>query len=352
MVNSAVPKPFFPGDRPQESASLWVLLLAGSVLFHVLLLFSFRLLWLRTARVELEPAPIAVELLQPEAEIARSARTNPARSVGNRATAPRAIAPSTSTTTQSSSEPTAPNFSTSPVAPTPRPLRRNPPSTTTPPASRPQQPTPSRSQSPAGQSPAPTRSPEQPRPGSSQSDPPRTNQSPDPANDPDRPPASPPQNPPDNSPQGPTDQPAAGGNGNPPSPTEPSGDRGPQASGTPIPPPQGTQVAVQVTRSFQKVDFKPQQARPRETSRQMPVFYLAKPGEVSLEVHLEIDSTGSVLNILGVRVLSSTQALPAEMVNDIARQVFTNWSFEPAQDGQPLRPVHSDLFLEARIILR
>lgn len=349
MVNSSAPKTFFPGDRPPESASLWVILLAGSVLFHVLLLLSFRLLWLRTARVELEPQPIAVELIQPEAELSRAASPNPARSVGNRATAPRATVPSTSTTTQSSSEPTAPAFPSTPVEPTPRPRssRRTLQPTPTPPASRPQQPTPPRSQSPVRPTPTPTQPPE-----SSRSDPPRTNQSSGPADDPDRPPSPQPQVPSDNSPADTTDRSETGGTGNPPSSTEGSGERGPQGSGTPIPPPQGTQVAVQVTRSFQKVDFKPQQARPRETSRQMPVFYLAKPGEVSLEVHLEIDPKGSVLNILGVRVLSSTQALPAETINDMARQIFTNWSFEPAQDGQPLRPVHSDLFLEARIILR
>ncbi|MCL6435531.1 MAG: TonB family protein [Leptolyngbyaceae cyanobacterium HOT.MB2.61] len=51
--------------RRSEPPVLWVLLIAGSVLFHMLLLLSLRQFLIRLIKVETEPAPISIEFVEP-----------------------------------------------------------------------------------------------------------------------------------------------------------------------------------------------------------------------------------------------------------------------------------------------
>ncbi|WP_421658374.1 TonB family protein [Leptothermofonsia sp. ETS-13] len=51
--------------RRSESPAFWVLLVAGSVLFHILLFLSLRQFLSRLIKVEVEPAPISVEFVEP-----------------------------------------------------------------------------------------------------------------------------------------------------------------------------------------------------------------------------------------------------------------------------------------------
>jgi len=308
--------------RSPESPAMWVILLAGSVLIHLLLVLVIRQMLTRIAQVELVPDPISVELVQPDEQSGQ-----PKVAALNRTTATRDRATRAATRATPTKADPNPAFPSATPSPSPQPPRR---------ASEP-----------------PRRSPTtRPSPQTVNSPEPSPKQSSQPA---------PPVNPPQPSPQqtseptpAPTTGSGGGNSGNPP--TTPSPDQ-PRQSGKGLPPPQGGQAAVEVLRFYQTQDLKQQPARPKESTKQVLVSSLLKPGQpIKLRVQLLIDEKGTVVNVENVTLLGTSQgSIDPNRLGDLAKQIFTNWSFEPAQDaptGQPLQPVFSDLLVEAEVTLR
>lgn len=321
------------GRRPIESPRLWVSLVIGSLLVHVLFFLSLRFYLMRTVKVAVVPAPITIDFVPDSSRRAAPQRrprsaTNPSTLTTRAATNERRSPPATANGAIAPPD-SADNATLVPSTDRPsfsQPAKRVDP--ITPPPSRPRR--------------RPSRSPADTAPDS-----------PQPQKPPDRrqrPPAatSPPVEPPLNGTHTATD----------PGTPEQSDDQGPIGSGVGLPPTQAGTATVQVVgEPYQVQDIKDRAAKPRLAYRELAVPYPgANTDPIELRVQLEIDEKGRVvLPLLDIKLLNSNQAIAPERLQNLAERIFTDWEFEPAydrKDDTTLEPTRSDLFLEIKITWR
>ncbi len=323
MVNVPDYTPIAALRRQADSPLLWVSLIAGSLLLHVVLFWILRLYWLRQVNVQLRPAPISVEFVTPPKRSTtftsstalqpsnRSRSGDRPSNNGGSYRQPERVSASASPPVATPPPPVEP----SPLAPSPvvapRPPRRSP---VPPPAS--PRPLPETGDRAAVPSPTPTALTDNGTNDTGTADDRVGNNSP-----------------------------ASG---------QPEGDQGPVASGIPLPRTQSAATVEMIGSPYQKQDRKDQPARPQQSTQELSIYY---PGRISqpieIEAHLEIDASGKVLAILNVEQLSTdVDSIEPDQLRRLAEQIFRTWNFEPARDGNPPQPVLSDLFIRARITLR
>lgn len=326
-----------PADQPQaidwrrstDPPTLWLSLALGSVLLHLMFFIVVSVVLTRTAKVQLEVEPIAVEFVDPKADTVQARSAAPSRTITARPSAP-----SSSTPSSAQAQPSAPRsqpsdfnqtvaqpFKPQPVRPRRVPLR-----------SQPQQPNPLRDSVP--QQPNPTSAPSQPQatPFPEQPNAPNSSQ-----------------------PTPNTDRSPGGLTGSVSSPTPQStGTESPAESGTQIrQSPQEKNVMVAVSNPRQTSDFQKQPARPLDWQKKVSI--LCPPTLASCNIHLQvslfIDQNGAVLDVIEA---SSESANDQETLKNIAKQIFSQWRFEPAKDapdGKPLMPSPSNLIIDAQVQL-
>lgn len=331
MTNPADQYPLTEVRRSADPPTLWLSLALGSVLIHLVLFILASLAATQTAKVKLDLEPIAVEFVEPNAVIERAETPNP--TIAARPVMPSASAPS-NTQPQAPALPQSSDFNPPPIEQpfvpqparrnrvrtpiqqpqpepiaTPVPQPRNAPTTPTPP--QPNTPNPSR---PSQEQPSPpTNSSQEAVPGSTA----------DPSNNTALPPAS--------------EQPV-------------EGERITQL-------PQGTSVAVTVSNPRPPlVDVPEQLAQPIDLQKNISISYpSALAGQtIRLEATLVIDDNGLMLDVSKTALRSSSSAIDPETLNDLARQIFRQWQFKPAQDnsnGKLLTPPQSNLIIDAELQL-
>ncbi len=113
--------PALESRRPPETPSLWLSLVAGSVLIHLILLILVGVSSLRTAKVQMATDPIAVEFVEPSAPTTRAGGTALTQSTTSKAAvAPQATVKSTvsppRSIVQAPARPVAPPIATPPDA--------------------------------------------------------------------------------------------------------------------------------------------------------------------------------------------------------------------------------------------
>ena len=331
MTNPADQHSLTEVRRSADPPTLWLSLALGSVLIHLVLFILASLAATQTAKVQLDLKPIAVEFVDPNAAVEQVESVNPT-------IAARPVTPSASTPSVTQAQPPAlpqssdfnPPLIEQPFVPqitkrnrvrlpiqpqpeaitTPIPQLRNAPATPTPPQSNlPNQTLPSQ------EAPSPTTNPPQGAvPGSI----------PNPSNNTALPPAVPEQ------------------------PVE--GERITQL-------PQGASVAVTVSNPRSpRVDVQKQPAQPIDLQKTISISYpSALAGQaIRLEATLIIDDTGLMLDVSKTVLLSSSSAINSETLKDLAKQIFRQWQFKPAQDnldGKQLTPPQSNLIIDAELQL-
>ena len=326
--------------RSTEPPTLWLTLALGSVLIHLVFFILISIILTRTAKVELNAAPITVEFVDPNANPVQARSTAPNRVIAARPSQPSAVTPLTTQRPQTSVEPR--RSVEQPLVPL-QPVKRKP----LPP--RTWQPQPQRNPVPSQTNPAtnPTQPQSQPNPFS---DPfPQRPNFPDPTQ---------PQPAPSNPAQPVLPGSASNPSGNPD--PQPSGSLAPVESGAEIAQkPGGNSVSVVISNAQQpSVDRQQQPAKPIDLQKTVPIYYSGAiaqlPGRrMSLEVPLLIDSNGSVVDFGTIRLLSPGSAIEQAELNAIARQIFTTWKFAPAQNqsgsNPPAKPPLSNLTVDVQI---
>lgn len=385
MAPAVSPAPF--RHRHQDSPSLWVLVVAGSLILHVLLLTVLRFVMVRVAG---QPSsgtatPVEVEMLSegsPEVAAGSAPGNQPQSAAPSRAAQsaapfsadPTVIASPPRRATRSQARPqsrvpqtlidpfappTAPTLPQAPrqrtlddlfQPPTPqRPIARRP----SPPVSDPVRPSPS--SSPVAPAPQPSQTPT-PTPFPSGGITPSPGVSPFPTQSPF--PDSP----------APTGEPSSGSTGSPGgNRIPPFGDGngslpGPLTSDTGL----GTERQLSVTLagvSPPEVDVPSQLAQPRPTNPKTQVIeYPPDLGTTatSLEilVVLTISGEGKVLNVELLPKSPALQASPGinrDSLRTLVRKVFEKWEFTPAKvkrpDGSLETPPQSNVIIQAQITL-
>lgn len=331
MTNPADQHSLTEVRRSADPPTLWLSLALGSVLIHLVLFILAGLAATQTAKVQLDLQPIAVEFVDPNTVVERAEVPNPT-------IAARPGKPSASTPSNTQPQPPAPQSQASdfnpppieqpfvpqptkrsqvraplqqpqpePISP-PVPQPRNAPTTPTPP-----QPNPPNQTIPSQEAPLPTTNPSQGAASGS---------IPNPSN-----------------------------NTAPPALEQPvEGERIAQL-------PQGASVAVTVSNPRPPlVDVPVQLAQPIDLQKNIPISYRsALAGQtIRLEAALVIDNNGLMLDVSKTTLRSSSSAIDAETLNDLARQIFRQWQFKPAQDnldGEQLTPPQSNLIIDAELQL-
>lgn len=332
-----------PADQPQaidcrrsaDPPTLWLSLGLGSVLLHLVFFIVVSVVLTRTAKVQLEVEPIAVEFVDPQADIvqARSAATS-------RAIAARPGVPSSSNPPSTQAQPSAlgsqPFALNQPVEqpftlPSPVKQRRVPP------RPQPQQPNPFNT--PVSQQPSPISEPSQP-----QSTPfPQQSNLPIPS------PTQPIPNT-NSTPGGLTDSVSS------PTP-QPVGTQSPVESGTQIGQlPQGRSATVNVQDFRQTADFQKQPPKPIDRQKTVSIDYPSELSNraISLETNVYIAPNGSVIDTKETKLLSGS-TIDQETLDRIANDIFKQWKFVPAQDvrdGKVVTPPISTLRIQAKVTLR
>ncbi|PSB35240.1 hypothetical protein [Stenomitos frigidus] len=341
-----------PADQPQaidwrrstDPPTLWLSLALGSVLIHLVIFILVSVVLTRTAKVQLDAEPIAVEFVDPTTNPVQARSATPSRAIAARPsqTVPNASAnrqaPLTTQIPQASLEPR--RSVEQPIAPLP-PVKRRPLPLRT------RQPQPFRNPLPSQPDPAPNSTQPQPNPF--------RNSLPQ---QPDRRDLTQPQPAPSNPFQ-------TGLPGAPPNPSgnpdpQPGGSQAPAESGTEIAQqPGGNRVAVVISNPRQpSVDRQQQPAKPKEQQKTVSIYYSGAIAQLpsrsmSIEVPLTIDSNGRVVDIGRASLLSPASSIDQEELDNIADQIFKTWEFEPAQnlsgDNAPLKPLLSNLTVDAQI---
>lgn len=323
-----------PADQPQAHAtlrstdppSLWLSLVLGSVLIHLVLFILASLFLTRTASVQIDPEPINVEFVDPTAVTARS--TQSSRAIAVRTGTPSAVNPS-ATQVPLSTEQSQPSAVNSPIEqpliPLPTQQQRLPFRSRQPRSRPPTQ--------PVQPIPTPVSRSAQPQPTSSGTPFPQSvGASPVPGQP--QAPSSPAPNPSEGS-----DQPV----------------RGEQITQLP----QGDSVIVTVSNPRQPtVDVQTQAAQPIDDQKSVTVHYSSALAQqtIHLEATLTINQAGQVLGVEKTKLLSSSSgsAIDEATLTDLANQIFTQWRFKPAQDnsgGKLSTPPLSNLIIDAHVQL-
>jgi PhoPQ-activated pathogenicity-related protein len=104
------------------------------------------------------------------------------------------------------------------------------------------------------------------------------------------------------------------------------------------------------------VDVPEQLAQPIDLQKNISISYpSALAGQtIRLEAALVIDNNGLMLDVSKTTLRSSSSAIDTETLNDLARQIFRQWQFKPAQDnlnGKVLIPPQSNLIVDAEVAL-
>jgi outer membrane biosynthesis protein TonB len=308
--------------RHTEQPTLWISVLSGSMLLHIFLLLAFRYYWLHSAKVEIQPAPIAVEFVT--SKTSRSGIAAPGQVIAPGKTSkstPLGSSRSSSTTRlprNTASVPDTTPSSQTPQKPASFPNPEDPPvQQTKPPKPQKRNPTQPETKSTSSQQPKGTN----PKTGN------QTSQTEDAGS------STPPGNPGKKSDTG-------------------SGNEGPAETGQPLPPINGT-AQVSLTNFQQVQDRKAQSAKPKQSAKQISITLPGKFGQNSrfaIKAHLAIDVSGNVVEVIDAELTG----LDSDTARSIARQIFNTWEFEAAQDGlpgAPLKSVFSDLWVEAQIQL-
>ena len=121
--------------------------------------------------------------------------------------------------------------------------------------------------------------------------------------------------------------------------------------------PQGASVAVTVSNPRSpRVDVQKQPAQPIDLQKTISISYpSALAGQaIRLEATLIIDDTGLMLDVSKTALLSSSSTIDSETLKDLAKQIFRQWHFKPAQDnldGKQLTPPQSNLIIDAELQL-
>lgn len=362
-MNPADQPPIHEAPRSTDPPSLWLSLVLGSVLIHLVLFILASLFLTRTARVEIDPEPISVEFVDPTAVTAKSIASGQpiaARPGSPSSTKPSATQPQTDT---ARSQPSAVNPAATssvnpaveqPFVPQSTPRRRSPIRTRQTP------PKPSRKpvlpfRKPVPPLPDPANSSTQPPPNSTrnpfpQSPFPQSPGSPDPKQT--LPPSSSSQE------RLPANLPNPSGSSESPSAGLPS-----PAVGEPISQgPQGDSVVVTVLSARQPsvVDVQKQPAQPIDSSKAVLISYPSTLGNqtIHLEVLLNIDQkTGRMLRVEKATLLPPLPgiAIDEATLYELADQIFRQWQFSPAKDtsddGKLLTPQESNLIIDAQVKL-
>ena len=330
MVSPTVaPSSVFKPQRLAEPPAFWITLLVASVLIHGLFFLILRQTWMKTARVQVDVAPIAVELLEsaPEAGSSQSNGT-PITAPAASASAPSAptepIAPPDNTAERSPAQqaPFAAAPAQSDVTAAPVPQRQPAPDNTTAapatsqslPATNSPTPEPSAGTEPQPQSPAPS-----PVTGEASSTPPTA--APDPT-------------------------PAAPGAGTEPSPgNSPSSEVGrPQLPVVPVTAQRGEGggikiMVLDVTDANQGRDVtdvgERAIARPQVTSQPLPdIVY---PASIELNLGQSVQLLVLVDRSGNAKAIEVLQGSKVEDLDNLAKELIQKIQFEPAlQAGQPV----------------
>jgi hypothetical protein len=332
--------------RSTEPPSLWLSLVLGSVLIHLVLFILVSLASTRTANVELELDPITVELVDPDTA---SVQSTPNRTIAARPGAPSARQPSATQAQPRTprSQPSALNPSVEqPFVPQPIPRKRLPIRT--------RQPQPQPSRQPIPPTPTPTSRSTQPQPRPSQSLLPQNQNQPSPQTSATQP--------------FPSQSPFAPSQGSlPGSQSEPSGSPTPQPSGSQAPiegqkitqGPQGNSAIVTVSKPYQpEPDASKQPAQLIDRQKNVSLHYspVLSNQTIRLQVTLNIDDKGLIADVAKVTPLPSESAIDESISMDLARQIFiqNQWQFQPAQDNAndtPVKPLLSNLIVDVEIRL-
>ena len=345
VMNSADQSQALKVLRSTEPPSLWLSLVLGSALIHLVLFILVSLASTRTATVELALDPITVELVDPNAASAPAA---PSRTTvaGSGAPTARQSSATQSPPSPPRSQPSALNPSLEqPFVPQPIQRRRLPIRT--------RQPQLQPSRPPVAPTPIPTnRSTPQPRPSPSlfpQNQNPPSSQASASQPFPSQPPSSPSQ---------------GSLSGSQPDPSESSASQssGSQASaeGQKITQgPLGESAIVTVSNPRQPTaDASAQPPQPIDRQKNLSLHYpsVLSNQTVRLQVTLTIDEKGLVADVGTATLLSSGSAIDAATLTDFAKQIFSQnqWQFEPAQDnanGTLVKPLLSNLIVDVEIRL-
>ncbi|XGV98784.1 MAG: hypothetical protein ACAF41_07545 [Leptolyngbya sp. BL-A-14] len=343
-----------PADQPQtrkvlrstEPPSLWLSLVLGSVLIHLVLFILVSLASTRTANVELELDPITVELVDPNTA---SVQSPPNRTIAARPGAPSTSQPSTTQAQPRTArtQPSAFNPSVEqPFVPPPLQRKRLPIRTRQPQPQLPKQPVPP--------TPAPSSRSTQPQPRPSQPPFPQGQDPPLP-----QPSATQP---------APSQPPFGSSQGSlPESQPNPSGGVAPQPSGSQAPiegqkitqGPFGESAIVTVSNPRQPTaDASTRPPQPMDRQKNISLHYASALSNqtVRLQVTLTIDQKGLVADVAKATPLPSGNMSDEATLTDFAKQIFiqNQWQFEPAQDnanGTPVKPLLSNLIVDVEIQL-
>lgn len=305
--------------RHSEPAALWVVLAIGSVLLHLGLLVALRQYWTHRVTVEPERAPIAVEFV-PSPSMAKP-RSAPAK---------RGTPPGTGTPSTAPSQPaerqgaiaSIPFLQPSPATPQPS-IPRQPPQR---PPFRQEFPSPAQPSEPPT---TPSQSRPSPQPEQTASAPPSESRtSPQPSNKPL---------------SGELQKPVPANSSEPSSTSE-----GAISSGQALPAFKG-EVLVEILGTRQIADFKAQPAKPLEQRQQISIYMPpgSPPQPIELEAYLEINPTGKVLKAKPNN--PGTSEIDERTQQILVSEIFNEMSFMPAEDGDPPKPVLSDLIVKIRI---